>query len=92
MMTNVDWWLRVGSATAWLICIACLAPAVLRLFRGRGRYLDPIWSLVFLLAINRLTFLAAVSREASHATAICMALAMAMMTLSYQRHDRELGQ
>lgn len=79
-------WPEAG-VIGWLICLACLLPAVLRLMAARGRYLDPIWALVFLLAINRLTFLLQVSRVLSHVTALVLALAMAWFSLWYQRHD-----
>jgi uncharacterized membrane protein YoaK (UPF0700 family) len=80
--------LRGAALVAWLFCLACLSPAVWRIMRRRGRYLDPIWGLVFMLAINRLTFIARVSLEASHITAALLALAMGAVTLSFQRHDR----
>lgn len=79
--------LRIAGLPAWLLCIACLMPAVLRILRRRGRYLDPIWAVVFLLAVNRLSFLLRVSPELSHLTAVLLALAMAATTVGYQRSD-----
>jgi hypothetical protein len=67
--------------------LLALLPAVLRLMRGKGRYLDPIWALVFLLAVNRLTFLFDVSRPLSHLMALILALAMAHFSHWYQRRD-----
>uniref|UniRef100_UPI0035CB444E hypothetical protein n=1 Tax=uncultured Sphingomonas sp. TaxID=158754 RepID=UPI0035CB444E len=83
----MDHALRLLSVPAWLICIGCLAPAIWRLIRGRGRNLDPIWGVVFLLAVNRMSFLLRVSAEMSHATAALLALAMAWTAHWYQRHD-----
>ncbi|WP_277969317.1 hypothetical protein [Sphingomonas echinoides] len=80
--------LRGAALCAWLFCLACLSPAVWRILRRRGRYLDPIWGLVFMLAVNRVTFIARVSFETSHITAILLAIAMGAVTLSFQRHDR----
>lgn len=80
--------LRGAALCAWLFCLACLSPAVWRIIRRRGRYLDPIWGLVFMLAVNRVTFIARVSFETSHITAILLAIAMGAVTLSFQRHDR----
>lgn len=80
--------LRAISAAAWIVCIACLTPAVARLMRGRGRYLDPIWAIVFLLSFNRLSFLLRISAEGSHVTAAMLAIAMAGFSIWYQRHDR----
>lgn len=80
--------LRIASVPAWLICLACLAPAVWRLVRSRGRYLDPIWGIVFLLAVNRLSFLLHVSAEISHASALALAFAMGWFAIWYQRYDR----
>ena len=80
--------LRGAALVAWLFCLACLSPAVWRIMRRRGRYLDPIWGLVFMLAVNRVTFIARVSFETSHITAILLAIAMGAVTLSFQRHDR----
>ncbi len=79
--------LRIAGLPAWLLCIVCLTPAVLRLLRRRGRYLDPIWGVVFLLAVNRLSFLLRVSTELSHLTAVLLALAMAWIAVGYQRND-----
>lgn len=84
---GLDHALRIASVPAWLACVACLSPAVLRMLRGRGRYLDPIWAIVFLLAINRLLFLTRVSLELSHATALVLAVVMAAFSLWYQRRD-----
>jgi len=76
------------SVAAWLLCLACLSPAAWRLLRRRARSLDPIWGVVFLLVLNRLTFLAKLSPLISHATAVALALVMAGLTVSYQRGDR----
>ncbi|UAK25876.1 hypothetical protein [Sphingomonas nostoxanthinifaciens] len=84
---SIEHLLRGGSVAAWIICIACLLPAVLRLVRFRGRYLDGLWGTVFLLAVNRLAFLTHISAEASLATAIVLALTMAYLSTWYQRHD-----
>jgi hypothetical protein len=80
--------LRLVSVPVWLLLAACLAPAVWRLLRHRGRHLDPIWGIVFLLALNRLSFVARVSAEFSHGSAIVLALTMASFSRWYQRHDR----
>ncbi|WP_242137389.1 hypothetical protein [Sphingomonas sp. TREG-RG-20F-R18-01] len=80
--------LRGAALCAWLFCLACLSPAVWRILRRRGRYLDPIWGLVFMLAINRVTFITRLSLELSHLTAGLLAIAMGAVTLSFQRHDR----
>lgn len=76
------------SVGAWLLCLACLSPAVWRLVRRRARSLDPIWGVVFLLVLNRLSFLLKVSPLISHTTAVALALVMAGLTISYQRGDR----
>ena len=83
--TLVHW-----SLYAWLLCLLCLCPAVWRIMTLRPRSLDPIWGLVFLLAMNRLSFLAHISPEVSHATALILALAMAALSTWYQRTDRRL--
>ncbi|WP_242140882.1 hypothetical protein [Sphingomonas sp. TREG-RG-20F-R18-01] len=83
----IDELLRRASAPAWMLCIVCLSPSIWRLARGRGRRLDPIWALVFLLAVNRLSFLFRVSAELSHATALILALTMSWCTVWYQRRD-----
>ena len=83
----MDHVLRLAGIPAWLLCLACLIPAVLRILRRRGRYLDPIWGVVFLLAVNRMSFLLRVSTELSHLTAVVLALAMAWIAIGYQRHD-----
>ena len=83
--TLVHW-----SLCAWLLCLLCLCPAVWRIMTLRPRSLDPIWGLVALLAMNRLSFLAHISPEVSHATALILALAMAAMSTWYQRTDRRL--
>ena len=83
----MDQFLRFAGIPAWLLCIACLVPAVLRILRRRGRYLDPIWGVVFLLAVNRMSFMLKVSTVLSHATAVILALAMAWVAIGYQRHD-----
>lgn len=80
--------LRLMNVGAWLFCLACLSPAVVRQVTWRGRYLDPIWSVVFLLALNRLSFLLRLSIEGSHVTAFALAIGMGLMSASYQRHDR----
>jgi hypothetical protein len=79
--------LRLVGVLCWLICLASLLPAVVRLITGRGRYLDPLLALIFLLAVNRLTFLFRVSWEGSQMTAAVLALIMAGFSIWYQRHD-----
>ena len=76
------------SVGAWLLCMACLFPAVWRIARRRARSLDPIWGVVFLLSVNRLAFLFHVQPLISHGTALLLAIAMSCLTLWYQRHDR----
>lgn len=76
------------SVAAWVITLACLSPAVVRIACRRARSLDPIWGVVFLLAVNRLSFLFHAAPLAAHGTAILLALAMSALTLWYQRHDR----
>lgn len=88
MTPSLDAILMRGSIAAWLLCLACLAPAIWRIVCRRPRLTDPIWCLVSLLAINRLLFLIHVPREIAHGTAIALAMSMAALTLSYQRHDR----
>ena len=73
---------------AWLLCLLCLSPAMVRIVTLRPRSLDPIWGLVGLLAMNRLSFLAKISPEVSHATALALALAMSALSTWYQRWDR----
>jgi len=85
--SRADEWLRPVSIPAWLICLLCLSPAILRLLRGRGRYLDPIWAIVFLLAINRVLYLSHLSPELSRGSAIVLALTMGGFSLWYQHHD-----
>jgi len=87
-MPEPDRILRAASVPAWLFCLACLSPAVWRLLRGRGRYYDPVWAVVFLLTLNRLSFLFSVSAEMSHATALVLALVMGAWSLWYQKRDR----
>ena len=81
--------LAAGSLAAWLFCIACLTPAVVRIARRRPLYLDPIWGLVFLLAINRISFALRVSAEGSKVTAMLLAIAMGVISLSYQKRDAD---
>lgn len=83
-ITNALW---VAGLSAWLFCLACLTPAVLRIARRRPLNLDPIWGLVFLLAVNRISFALRVSPEGSRATAMILAVAMGLISLSYQRRD-----
>ncbi len=80
--------LRGAAVGAWLICLGCLSPAVARIFRRRGRYLDPVWGIVFLLALNRLSFLFRVHAVLSYTTALILALVMGAGSLWYQKHDR----
>jgi len=87
-LTNALW---LGGLISWLFCLACLTPAVLRIARRRPRYLDPIWGLVFLLAINRISFALRVSADGSRATAMILAVAMGVISLSYQRRDAAAG-
>jgi hypothetical protein len=87
LVATIDSAWPLAGVIGWLICLAALSPAVFRLMGARGRYLDPIWAIVFLLAVNRLTFLLQVSRPLSHITALLLALAMAWFSLWYQRHD-----
>lgn len=76
------------SVAAWCFCIACLLPAVWRLLRRRGRYLDPVWALVAILALNRLSFMLADADSLSRGTAAALAVVMGGMSLSYQKGDR----
>lgn len=76
------------SLYAWLLCLLCLSPALLRIAMLRPRRLDPIWGLVAMLAMNRLSFLLRISPQVSHATAIALAVAMALLSISYQASDR----
>lgn len=80
--------LRGAALVAWVFCLICLLPAIWRIGWRRSRYLDPIWGTVFLLALNRLTFIARVSLEFSHLTAAALAIGMGALALSFQRHDR----
>ena len=80
--------LRGAAVPAWLFCLICLSPAVLRLMRQKARYLDPIWGVVFMLGLNRLLFISRVSMESGYVTAIILAVSMGCVSLSYQRHDR----
>jgi hypothetical protein len=97
-MTDLLGWLDSGldhlwrwiSVPAWIICLVCLSPAVWRLVRLRPRYLDPLFTLIALLAVNRLSFLLLTVRDASHGTAFLLALTMAVFAVYYQRHDREV--
>jgi hypothetical protein len=75
------------SVASWLICLLCLSPAVWRIANRRALSLDPIWGVVFLLAVNRLSFLFHAQPIAAHGTAVLLALAMAGLTQWYQRHD-----
>lgn len=80
--------LRAVGLIAWLFCLACLLPAIGRILRRRARYFDPVWGVVFMLALNRLSFISRVSIEGSYATAIVLAIAMGCLSLSFQRYDR----
>ncbi len=84
----IDEYLRQASVPAWLFCLACLLPAILRILLRQARSLDAIWGVTFLLGLNRLSFLYRLSAEASHASALVLAIAMGAMSWSYQRHDR----
>lgn len=75
------------SVLVWVICLICLSPAVFRIACGRSRSLDPIWGLMTLLVLNRLSFLLHISREVSHLTAILLAIGSTIVTVSYQRWD-----
>lgn len=74
-------------AAAWVLCLACLSPAIWRLVRWRQRYLDPIWLIVFLLAANRLSYMTHAAPDVSNVSATALALIMAGVSWSYQRHD-----
>lgn len=86
---TLDQLLRWANVLAWLFCLACLAPAVWRLMLRRARYLDPVWALIFLLSLNRLSFLLHVSVQISLATALVMAIAMGLFSRSYQGADHD---
>ncbi|UAK24173.1 hypothetical protein [Sphingomonas nostoxanthinifaciens] len=86
-MLTPEYLLRCASIGAWLICLGSLSPAVARLLIAKGRYLDPIWAIAFLLVLNRLSFLARVSSTFSLVTALFLALVMAGFSTWYQRHD-----
>lgn len=75
------------SVIVWAVCLVCMSPAVCRIAFGRSRSLDPIWGLMTLLVVNRLSFLLHVSREVSHLTAILLAIGSTIVTVSYQRWD-----
>ncbi|WP_242149643.1 hypothetical protein [Sphingomonas sp. BAUL-RG-20F-R05-02] len=79
--------IRLGGLASWVFCLACLTSAVVRIAQRRPRYLDPIWGLVFLLAINRISFALRISPDWSRATAMILAIAMGLISLSYQRSD-----
>jgi hypothetical protein len=79
--------LRLASVPVWLLLAGCLVPAVWRMLWHRGRHYDPVWAIVFLLTLNRLSFVFRVSAEFSHASAIVLALTMAGFSRWYQRHD-----
>ena len=83
----IDHWIRVVSVGAWLFCLACMAAPALRLIRGRGRHLDPIWAIVLLLSVNRLSFLLHVSSLFSLSSALVLALVLARFSLWYQHRD-----
>lgn len=76
------------SVAVWALCLVCLSPAVWRLLGRRARSLDPIWGVVFLLVLNRLSFLFKASPLISHSSAVALALVMSALTVSYQRGDR----
>ncbi|WP_242183204.1 hypothetical protein [Sphingomonas sp. CARO-RG-8B-R24-01] len=80
--------LRGAAIVAWLICLACLSPAIGRILRRQSRYLDPVWGIVFLLALNRLSFLFRVHAVLSYTTALILALVMGAGSVWYQKHDR----
>ena len=86
MLADDAFW-RAISPWAWVICIACLIPAIWRMVRGTGRYLDAIWAVVLLLAVNRESFLFHVSPVFSHASAAILAIVLAGFCVWYQRHD-----
>lgn len=76
------------SVAVWALCLLCLSPAVWRVVRRRAQSLDPIWGVVFLLVLNRLSFLFKASPLVSHSTAVVLGLVMSALTVSYQRSDR----
>lgn len=78
------------SVVAWSLCLLALSPAVYRLGRRRWRSLDPIWCVMFLLALNRLSFVLKVSQPLSQATAVALALTLAVLATSYQRSDTQV--
>jgi hypothetical protein len=79
--------IRLGGLASWVFCLACLTPAVLRIARRRPQYLDPVWGLVFLLALNRISFALRISPDGSRATAMVLAIGMGFISWSYQRRD-----
>lgn len=81
-------WPPAASIAAWIVCLAALSPAIWRMARRRGRYLDPVWGLVFLLAANRLSFLLFDAEAFSRATAAALAIVMAVVSTSYQKDDK----
>lgn len=81
---------RWGSIAAWALCLCVLLPPAWRMLARRSLYLDPLWCIVGLLALNRESFLLRISATGSHATALLLALAMAGMSWSYQRVDRKV--
>ena len=84
---HTEHWLRIASGAASLLCLLVMIPAVYRLVRGRGRYLDPIWAMLLLLSVNRLSFLLRVSPTFSLGSALLLALVLAPFAVWYQRHD-----
>ena len=84
---SLDDVLRAASGVTWTVVLVCLAPAVWRLISHRGRHLDALLGLIFLLALNRLSFLLRISPEFSHAGALLLAMALVPLAVWYQRHD-----
>ena len=49
--------LRIGSLLVWGLVLVLFLPPMARAFRkARRRDLDPIWAIVWWLALNRITF------------------------------------
>ena len=49
--------LREAGIPAWCLCLGVFAMPIWRMSRGRGRQSDPLLGIIFLLALNRQSFL-----------------------------------